>query len=255
MGALKEKLRRLEALATNVDVFCLQLKVEEMQKIAANMYTIHGRSLARLVEDLPYAQPPSVNLIDRRSIVGREHIWTALSDLFHKRLVAVNSSPSSSKDYDDYLAILSASNTLPPEPKPPLGADRPLTTPSLGTIAFSIKHVVWDDVSMALSINYSGYLTGVNGALFDFAGATQYDLHALIGTHDRSRSAVEVLDDLIKRWKAKDDSRGEIGVWTARYRTKKIEGDVRPVLPAQPIQGMFQMMYQLRRNTDITTSS
>ena len=255
MKTVEEKLRRLEALATNVDGFCLQLKLEEMQKIAANMYTIQGRSLARLVEDLPYEQPPSVNLIDRRSIVGREHIWTALSDLFHKRLVAVNSSPSSSKDYDDYIARLSASNTLPLEPKPPLSVDRPLTTPSLGTITFSIKHVVWDDRSMALSIDYSGYLTGVNGALFDFAGASQYDLHALIGTHDLNRPATEVLDDLIKRWKAKDNSKGEIGVWTARYRTKKIEGDVRPVLLAQPIQGIFQMMYQLGRNTDTTSSS
>ena len=137
METAEEKLRRLEALATSVDGFCLQLKLEEIQKIAANIYTIEGRSLARLVEDLPYEQPPSVNLIDRRNIVGREHIWTALSDLYHKRLVAVNSDPSSSTDYDNYIAKLSASNTLPPEPKSPLSADRPLTAPALGTIIIS----------------------------------------------------------------------------------------------------------------------
>ena len=87
----EEKLERLKALAANVDGFCLQLEVAEVQQIAANVYAAKGRSLARLVEHLPYERPPCVNLIDCRSIAGREHIWTALSDLYLKRLVAVNS--------------------------------------------------------------------------------------------------------------------------------------------------------------------
>jgi len=236
METAEEKLSRLKALAANVDGFCLQLKLEEMQKIAANIYTIEGRSLAPLVEDLPYEQPPAVNLIDRRNIASREHIWAALTDLYHKRLVAVNSDPSSSSDYDDYIAKLTASDTLPPEPKSPLSADRPLTTPALGTIIISIMHVVWDDKSMALSIDYSGYMTGVNGSAIDFAGARQRDLFALIGTHDRSRPAAEVGADLIRRWKAKDGSKGGIGVRKMGIRSK-ITGEVRPVQPVQPTEG------------------
>ena len=240
METAEEKLERLKTLAANVDSFCLQLKLSEIQKIAANIYTIEGRSLARLAEGLPYERPPYVNLIDRRSTVGREHIWTAFSDLYHKRLVAVNSAPSSSSDYNSYLARLSVTHPLPSKPTPPPSADRPLTAPSLGSITVSIKHVVWDDVSMALSVDYSGYMTGVNGSLTDIAGTTQHDLHALMGTHDRSRPAAEIGDDLIKRWKAKDNSKGQIGVRTLRIPSK-ITGDIRPVQPIQPVEGMSRI--------------
>jgi len=59
--------------------------------------------------------------------------------------------------------------------------------------------VVFDDVSMAFSVDYNGYVVGVNGEVFNVAGDRQHDLYVLVGIYDRSRPPAEIRDDLIRR--------------------------------------------------------
>jgi len=109
--------------------------------------------------NLSFASAPFVNLIDHRTkdMEGRSMVWKAFSDLYLGRLVAVNIPQSASgSDYENYLASLSAetSNYLPA--RPPLNADRPLFTPSLGSIVIRLTHALWDDMSLAFYVEYSG---------------------------------------------------------------------------------------------------
>jgi len=238
MESAEDKLARLTAVATNVDSFCLHLNLAEVRQLATDVFIIRGRESTRVIEELAFESDPCTILVDRQTKSGREQIWNTLSDLYLQRLVAVNSGPAASSDYSAYVASLSTDYPTQQEQTTSTNLDRPLLTPSLGTTTISLMKVVWDDASMALCVECSGYVMGVNKSLIRIAPARQRDLVVLVGTHERSRPGVETRDDLIRRWKQGDSSKGDIQVLEMAHHAR-LKVDVRPVQSAEgtsPVQ-------------------
>lgn len=132
-------------------------------------------------------------------------------------------------DYQNYPASLSTDLHVSAPVRRPVNADRPLSTPSLGSIVIRLTHALWDDVSIAFSVEYTGSLRRVGGQRYTITEAWETDLYVLVSTHDRSRSTSAVSEDLIKRWKSGDTSRGEIHFRALGFNVT-LSGDVRPVL-------------------------
>jgi len=137
MTDFKQELNRLRALVDTIESFQLVLDAEEVKKMARQFYR-HNSESARVVEHLPFANPPLVNLIDRWNIdvEDRKALWKNFSDIYLGRLVAVNiPSSDDNYDYDSYLERLSkdARTGVPVKPPRPK-SDRPVLTLSLDTI-------------------------------------------------------------------------------------------------------------------------
>jgi len=218
----------------NTASFQLQLNKREVRGMARGIYLKSGRDTSlSIMRDLSsFESAPFLNLIDHqtKAVEGRSIVWKAFSEAYLGRLVAINIPQSTSgNDYENYLASLSADLDMPVPAKPPLSADRPLLTPSLGSITIRLTHALWDDMSMAFSVVYSFFLQRVSGEWYSITEARETDGYVLVGTHDRGRSTSEVAEDLIRRWKSGDTSRGEIRVRELGNDTK-LTGDVRPVL-------------------------
>jgi len=139
-----------------------------------------------------------------------------LASLSTERIVAqsrvVHSDHSSSSDYDEYLASLSSGQNVAQSRSPKVclrrfalpqqpaqDVDRPLSTPSLGTLSVWVTHVVWDDMSIAFAVEYGGFFRGTGDERVVVSQKPEENLHVLVGTCDRSRSAEEIGADLIRR--------------------------------------------------------
>jgi len=235
MADFANELERFKTLVESTESFQLQLDLVEVRRMARRLYATMGPDSARVVDQLSFEDPPFVNLIDRRhkDVEDRSAVWKAFSDVYLGRLVAVNVPNSDSgHDYTSYVARLSAdahSNILS-TPLPT--TDRPVLTPSLGTITIWVTYVVWDDISIAFSVEYDGSLHGIGDHIIEVAGARERNLHILVGTHDRDRPTHEVGQDLIRRWRAEDNSQGEIQKLKLGFRTH-LTGDIRPILPSE----------------------
>ena len=198
----EQKLDRLKVVVESIESFQLKLDVEKVEYMAIQLY-YHDLDSARVVEHLPFENPPFVNLIDRqkKDVEDRKAIWKKFSDVYLSRLVAVNlQSNDSGYNYDSYLERLSKDTKINILSRPPLPeSNRPALSPSLGNITIWVTYVVWDNVSIAFSVEYDGSLDGVRDYIIEVADARERNLHVLVGTHDRTSSAREVGEDLIRR--------------------------------------------------------
>ena len=86
-------------------------------------------------------------------------------------------------------------------------------------------------MSLAFSVEYDGSLDGVRDHIIEVADVRERNLYVLVDTHDRTRSAREVGEDLIRHWKDGDNSKGEIQTMKLSMGLYEFIGDVRPVIP------------------------
>jgi len=162
MLGFEQELDHLRAIVESTESFQLKLDVEKVEDMAMQLY-YHNPDSARVVEHLSFENPPFVNLIDRRKkdVKDRKAIWENMSDVYLGRIVAVNiPSSDSDYDYDNHLASLSTDARTKASSVPPSTMNRPDLTPSLGSITVWVTYVVWDDVSLAFSVEYDGSIEG-----------------------------------------------------------------------------------------------
>ena len=87
----EQKLDRLKVVVESTESFQLKFDVKKVEYMAIQLY-YHDLDSARVVEHLPFENPPFVNLIDRqkKDVEDRKAIWKKFSDVYLSRLVAVN---------------------------------------------------------------------------------------------------------------------------------------------------------------------
>jgi len=233
MDDFNKRLTRLTAIRDSVQAYHLNLDAQEVDEITTRVYRGEGRAFWDLVNSLTFEARPFVNLIDRQCLHNgdRTAVWTGFGNQYLARLLVVHSDPSSSSDYNEYLTSLSSAQSVDLPKKAAQNADRPLLTPSLGTLAVFVTHVVWDTMSVVFAVAYGGFFRGIGGQRIIISQKLEENLHLLAGTCDRSGSVEDIGADLVGRWKAGDDSKGKIGVMGFHGVGTQLSGQIRPVLP------------------------
>jgi len=230
-----KKVERLTALRDSVQLYHLHLDAQAVDDITTTVYRSEGQAFWNLVDSLTFEVRPFVKLIDRQSLHDDERtaVCAGFGNQYLARLFVVHSDHDSSNDYNDYLAKLSTEQDAALPGKTPYSADRPLSTPSLGTLTVYVTHVVWDSLSVAFAVEYGGSFRGLGDQRIIISQKREENLHLLAGTWDRSRSAEDLGADLIRRWRSGDDSKGKIGVMGFFGVGTQLSGDLRPVLHAK----------------------
>ena len=81
-------------------------------------------------------------------------------------------------------------------------------------------------------------------------------LYVLAGTCDRSGVTEDISTDLIGQWKAGDDSKGKISVREYFGSKTQLSGEIRPVLPLEPISEVeHDIVKEEQTLGDMTSSS
>jgi len=90
---------------------------------------------------------------------------------------------------------------------------------------------VWDEASMMFAVEYGGSIQGIGGQRIVVSKKRERNLHVLVGSCDSSKSSDDIVTDLLRRWKAGDESKGKIWVRQFFGLDVKLSGEIRPVLP------------------------
>jgi hypothetical protein len=228
--------QRWKDLVASVESLCLRFDYAAMRAYIFRVCYDPGKDQYEAFDKLAsqdLIEPDfRVNLMHRRNMATYPDVWSAYTVLYEGRLHGLHDE-SSSNDYNEYLATLLKQSLSTSVVVPDMTKEETSTTPSLGQIRASVQYLVWDDTTMALTIRLDRSWFGKNGLHYEVP-ATAYKLaHVLIGTVNGEYSnRLEIGEDMIKRWHAKDHSQGQIravkiGVGVAPNRS----GGVRPILP------------------------
>jgi len=187
----KQEVERIKALVESVESFEVQLDAEQIRQIATRPTRNSLHSWPGM-ENLHFESQAVVNLIDRRfkDVEGFDRIWEFYSEMYRSRLAEVFGRRYNDSDSDNDYNTVSKSGAI--MSMPTSDADRPLSTPFLGTASFYVDCTVWDDTSLAfIFASDRETFFDTQGKWYDdtdddeFPDIRNRHLYVLIGAYDR----------------------------------------------------------------------
>lgn len=165
--------------------------------------------LRALEEGNRLTQKPFVMLIDSKSKELEPVMWRAYID-HHHDLLRQEYYGQSSHDWDDHQDL----------------------TPPLGNVIICAEHVVWDEHDMALVITILPSEKDGVGLQRLIPPCAVACPHITLGSLRESTNE-DMVDDLLRRWRDSDVSRGRI--WSIGLSGRfEFDGTMRAVLPSFP---------------------